>query len=66
MQERKDAKTKEKLRKETLCGRLDRTITYAREIKLIPYPNMLDGKVRRHGQHNTGFDTKIKRKEGVL
>lgn len=33
MQESKDAKAKEKLRKETLCGRLDRTINYAREIK---------------------------------
>ncbi len=27
---------------------------------------MLDGKGRRHGQHNTGFNTKKKRKEGVL
>jgi hypothetical protein len=33
VQESKDAKAKEKLRKETLCGRLDRTINYAREIK---------------------------------
>ncbi len=65
MQESKDAKAKENLRRETLCARLDRTINYARAIKY--HTNMLDGKGRRHGQHNTtGFDTKIKRKEGVL
>ncbi len=43
MQESKDAKAKEKLRKETLCGRLDRTINYAREIK-YRIKNMLDAR----------------------
>jgi hypothetical protein len=32
----------------------------------VPYTNMLDGKGRRHGQHITGFNTKTKRKEGVI
>ncbi len=27
---------------------------------------MLDGKGRKHGQHNTGFNTKTRRKQGVL
>ncbi len=63
MKESKDAMAKEQLRRETLCGRLDRTINYARAIKFhIQYTDMLDGKGRRHGQHNTGFDTKTKRK----
>jgi hypothetical protein len=61
VKESKDAKAKEQLRKEAFCGRLDRTINYARAIKYqIPCTNMLDGKGRRHGQHNTGFDTKTK------
>ena len=29
-----------------------------------PCPNMLDGKERRHGQHNTQLGTKTKTKEG--
>ncbi len=43
---------RDKMRRETLCGRLDRAINYDRAIK-----------GRRHGQHNTGFDTKTKRKK---
>jgi hypothetical protein len=33
VQESKDAMAEEKLRRETLCGRLDKTINYARAIK---------------------------------
>ncbi len=62
MKESKDATTKKTVRRETLCGRLDRTINYARAIKYhIQYPDMLNGKGRRHGHHNTGLDTKTKR-----
>ncbi len=51
------------MRRETLGGRLDRTINYERATKHHIQINMLDGKGRRHGQHNTGFDTKTKRKK---
>jgi hypothetical protein len=35
VQESKDAKAKEKMRRETLCGRLDRAINHARAINTI-------------------------------
>ena len=44
-----DAKAKEKLRRETFSGRLDRTINYAKEQPNSPCTNMLAGKGRRHG-----------------
>ncbi len=45
-------------------GRLDR-INYARAIK-YHFTNTLDGKGRRHTQHNTGPGTKTERKGGGL
>jgi hypothetical protein len=64
LQESKDTKAKEKLRSKTFCGRLDRTINYARDSNTpCPCANTLDGKGRRHGQHDNRLGTKTKRKE---